>query len=164
MYTVIDNYLSKNYFNKIKKDFLDKETAWYFRDKATPKTKSKKGYFTHCLFNKDKVRSPYIDNLKVFFEKLKVKTLIQVRANLVLSTQKPEDTGWHTDYEKHLNYKTAIFFLINSNSKTLIKIKKKVIKIKSKENRIVIFDNEHEHKLLTHTKPLRRIILNINYY
>ena len=164
MIKIIDNFLESSYFNKIKEDFFNTETAWYFREKATDYTTSNRGYFTHCLFNHNKPFSPYISNLEVFFKKLNVKALIQVRANLVFSTPKPTDTGWHTDYAKNYGCKTAILFFNDTDSKTIVKFKKKEYIVESKENRICIFKNECEHKLLTHTKPLKRIILNTNFY
>ena len=45
----------------------------------------------------------------------------------------------------------------------MIKVEEEIIEIDSVENRILIFDTNISHKMISATDAKRRIIININY-
>ena len=45
----------------------------------------------------------------------------------------------------------------------MIDVEKEIIKIDSVENRILIFDTDISHKMISATDTKRRIIINLNY-
>jgi hypothetical protein len=45
----------------------------------------------------------------------------------------------------------------------LIDVEKEIIEIDSVENRILIFDTDISHKMVSTTDAKRRIIINLNY-
>lgn len=105
---------------------------------------------------------PNFNVIQPLLNKLNYVSLVQVRANLTLKTNKPAESSWHMDYN-YSNGKTAIFYLNTCNGFTILD-KDKQIKINSIENRIVVFDNNTHHKSFLQTDTNRRIILNINYF
>ena len=68
--------------------------------------------------------------------------------------------GWHIDFIDDPPITTAILYLNSNNGWTEFK---KGGKVKSVENRIVIFDSNLEHQGVTCTDELQRVVLNFNY-
>lgn len=159
-YEIVDNFLDKNSFLKIKDRLTHEEFSWYYRPNAVEP--GDHCYFTHCFFNNDQIFSNDFNLIKPVLNKLNYSSLIQVRANLVLKTKVPEKSSWHVDYY-YKNFKTAILYINESNGPTMIKEKKNV-KVFPKENKILIMSGDVEHAATTQTDTKRRIILNINYY
>ena len=91
---------------------------------------------------------------------LNVKALISIRCNLTLNYEKQYKCSWHKDQE--YDCKTAILYLNTCNGYTEFKDKSK--KIKSEENKIVIFDTKNTHRLVNQTDSKRRIVINFNYF
>jgi len=96
---------------------------------------------------------------------LGVRSIIRVKANLTIKTDKIITYGFHTD-SNYFNYepydsKVAIFYLNSNNGKTIFENGDEV---ESVENRIVIFDNILKHTGTSCTDQKRRIVLNINYF
>ena len=86
-----------------------------------------------------------------------------MKANLGPKTPKPITCNFHTDVVKsYVGSKTAVYYINTNNGYTLFKKGKK--KVKSVENRIVIFDAMEEHTTVTQTDKDVRLVLNINYY
>jgi hypothetical protein len=87
---------------------------------------------------------------------------IQIRANLYTNQNKKVNSSFHIDYTLKQG-KTAILYMNTCESETVL-FKNKKIKIKSKENRILIFDSLIEHSVIINTDVPRRIIINFNYF
>ena len=81
----------------------------------------------------------------------------RVTASLTSRTVFNRKTGYHIDYP---NIRTAIFYLNTNNRYTKFK---KHGKVKSIENRIVIFNSNLEHQGVTCTDEKRRVVINFNY-
>ncbi len=157
-YKIIKKFLPKKYFISLKETLHSIHFPWYHRPRMT---KDSSGlFFTHSFFTGNKFNSDYFD-LSVLYNELKVSRLDEVRANLTLKYDRPKESGWHTDNE-FSDCLTAIFFLDTCNSTTLLGNDK--IKIKSKENSILIFKSSTLHKLITQTDVEKRIVLNINFF
>ena len=156
---IIDNFLNKEDFLNLKKFLTDDDTPWYYRNHSVNTEDCP--YFTHCFFNNNFIFSNGFDFVRPILNKLNYSALIQVRANLLLKQEKPKAQGWHTDYSYN-NFKTSIFYINECNGPTIIKNKKN--KILPKENKILIFDGNTEHSVISQTDTKTRIVLNINYY
>jgi hypothetical protein len=72
------------------------------------------------------------------------------------------ESSWHTDLDDG-NSKTAIMYMTTCNAKTLLDVEKEIINVDSVENRILIFDTDIRHKMISATDTKRRIIINLNY-
>ena len=163
-YKIIDNFLEKEVFLNLKKDVENLEFPWRRRINCTPNSKIDKGYFTHSIFNDFKINSPMYQNTLIpILNKLKAKSLVEARLNMFLTEflfQKY--TTYHKDYPYDCN--TAILNLTDCDGGTQLKIKDKEIEIKSKENRIVIFNSLISHRTIKPSNSDIRYILNLNYF
>lgn len=160
-YKIIDNFLDKTLFEEIKNILFFNEVPWFWRDKTTP-NKNDSFYFTHSFFNNNRINSSLFEKcIFPFLNLLNCLSLIEVRANLIVNRNKDYCSSYHKDYNND-KVTTAIFYLNTCNSETIL-FKKNQIKIKSIENRILIFDAKIDHYAVYKQDVDRRIILNFNY-
>ena len=157
---IIKNFLLKENFKEIKNIILDKDFPWRIRNRMTDTDENI--YFTYCFFNNFLTTSEMHQNYIIpILNKLKAKSVIQVRANLIFNTLFYK-SGWHTDY--NYDSKTAIFYLNTCNGGTEFKINDKIKFVNAEENKIVVFDSKIEHRVCTSTDCKRRYIINFNYF
>ena len=157
-YKVIDNFLSKEDFNKIKEVMIGSNFPWYY-NKEVSNLNSKDGiYFTHNFFNLF-THSDYVNILKPILKLLKPKSLIRIKGNLYPCTEKLIKHGNHIDYD--YLHKGFIFYINTNNGYTILNDK---IKIKSIENRGLFFNAHIKHCSTTCTDQKTRININFNYF
>jgi hypothetical protein len=158
---VKNNFLSKEIFSKIKKEFFEHfNFPWYYLKHQV--SKKDKPFFSHCFFQEEKINSPfYYKIINPIIDKLSAKKLYLIRANLILKNEKSLVSAFHTD----LNFKckTAIYYVNSNNGGTLFKTNKEEMEIKSEENKIVMFDSQILHAAKSQTDTDTRIVININY-
>jgi len=159
---VIDNFLSVIDFDRLKLGMLgDAEFPWYFSNgvvSPTDHTDFLTNYqFTHLFYDKYKPNSEYYPYLESILNKLDPRAIIRIKANLNPVTAEIVTYPFHIDYP---DCKTAIFYLNTNNGYTIIEGEK----IKSVENRIVIFDSNLTHTGTTCTDQKYRCLINFNYY
>ena len=160
MIKIIENFLPEQDFLNLQNFLLDEKIPWFYRD--TIVLKDDPPYFTFCFYNNDRIQSPAFDLVQPLLNKLNYSSIIQIRANLVLKEESEKRVGWHTDYS-YKNFKTAIYYINNTNGPTVVKGDKNV-KVYPKKNKILIMDGSTEHAAIIQTDKKRRIVLNINYY
>ena len=99
------------------------------------------------------------------FERLDIAYPLRVKFNLDLRREKYFETGYHTDCQaggkSYFDYKTAILYFNDCNGYT--QFKKDSAPVKSKTNRLIIFDGTLEHQGVPQTDQQMRYVLNINY-
>ena len=162
---VIDNFLPEYQFRQISNVILSSEFSWKFHD-GIVNPNDGQCQFTHVFFD---IRYggilcnsyPLFDIVR---QKLRVSRLDIIKSNLNPKTVFHRKGGYHTD-QRHpseglLHQKTAVFYINTNNGWTEFK---KGGKVKSVENRIVIFDSNTEHTGVTCTNEKRRVIVNFNY-
>ena len=93
--------------------------------------------------------------------KLNCKVLIKLKLNLNPRRSKIMEHGFHVDNDLS-RAKTAVFYFNDNDGYTIFE--KTGEKVYSKENRIVIFDNNLRHTGTTCTNTNRRVVMNINFY
>lgn len=167
MIKVIKNFLPIENFTLIKQNLFSNDFSWYYRESMTYKDETnyenfnwEKPYFFHFLFNENRARSTYFPIIEKCIDLLNVKALISIRCNLTLNYEKQYKCAWHKD--KEYNCKTAILYMNTCNGYT--EFKDEVKKIKSEENKIVVFDSKNIHRLVNQTDTKRRIVINFNYF
>lgn len=161
----IDDFLPENQFLKIKNQFLGNTFPWFYQPTVVTDDDSllieKNNFqFTHCLMSDNKPISPYFKLIVPILDKLKCGRVYRVKLNLLPKTEKRIEHGYHIDIIDSQNIKTAILYLNTNNGMTLFKNGSSV---KSKENRMVIFDNQIPHTGTTCTDENVRCVLNLNY-
>jgi hypothetical protein len=151
---IIDNFLSDIEFDEVFSMIADTEFPWFY---GLVTSGSKYSQFTHCFYNHDQP-THYYPRLRFFREKLKVKSLVRIKANLNPRTETLEEYNYHIDYE---DMKTAILYLNTCDGYTKFKTGEKVDSVK---NRIVIFDSNLEHTGTSCTDQFGRLVINFNYF
>ena len=165
-YTINENFLNIYEFNRIKNLIINKDFAWFKKDYQT--TKDKKidlGYFSHSFFSQNTINSNYYNShIKTILNKLNVASVLEVRANLTPSVfYLKRNSDFHCDFNLKYPTKTAILYLNNCDGGTEIKIGNDIIFVESKENKMLIFDSNVEHRGVTSNNCDFRYIINFNY-
>ena len=95
--------------------------------------------------------------VKPLINKLNIKKLFDVRANLLVPTKEHIYHEFHTD--RTIPHKVALFYVTDCNGWTVLKDTAKIECIK---NRMLLFDGSIEHHSVSSTDDIRCAI-NINY-
>ena len=162
---IIENFLEDGFFKSLKELIVEGEFEWFQRKNMVPNTNNDIGYFTHSFYNKDNINSNYyMSYINPILDKLEVKSVIEVRANLSPSSFYKEDaSAFHIDYP-YKKSKTAILYLNTCNGGTELKINGEIKFVKAEENKIVIFDTNIQHRGTKSTDEDFRYIINFNYF
>ena len=156
---VVDNFLPEYQFKQIQDMLIEKDPIfpWYYNDDICYENDGK-FQFTHTFYNHhDGTKSYYYSLLDACQNKLGVKKLVRIKANLNTRTLFHRKTGWHYDFE---DMTTSILYLNTNNGWTAIK---GYGKVESVANRMVIFDSNLQHSGVTCTDQNRRVMINFNY-
>jgi hypothetical protein len=163
---IIDNWMEPAPFQKIQSFFLGSNCSWFFQntvDGVEDLDKIDRFQFTHIYVLDGQIRDPQFHSISNFFQRLQTNAYIKVKANLGTRTEKVRKNSFHTDLFKHeitpFHY-TAVYYLNTNNGFTLFKTGEKV---KSKENRLLIFPSGMEHTGTTCTNQKARVVINFNF-
>ena len=92
---------------------------------------------------------------------LRADGILRIRLNMDLPRSEHFETGYHTDLGEDFEYKTAIFYFNDCNGFT--QFEKDKAPVKSKANRLLVFDGRLRHQAVIQTDTSVRYVLNINY-
>ena len=152
-----DNFLNKTDLNNIKDLLLSNNFPWFYSNTQV-KAKKDCSYFFHSFFNNNRPNSNYLNALQPILDTLKPVALINIRANLMI--KKPNsNSNYHIDGQ---GARTAIFYVNTNNGCTEFKQDQK--RVKSVENRMLIFSSGLTHRAIGQTDTDQRIVINFNYY
>ena len=162
MYEICNNFLDTKTFNE-RRDLIisNRDFPWFHELKVNDfqNNESLFSYFTHTFYLKNAINSNRYDNVLPFLEKLEIKALIRVVANLYVKTDKIETHPFHIDYE--FPHKGALLSLNTCNGGTILKNNKK---IKSVENTVIFFDPSKPHASTSATDVKGRFNILVNYF
>ena len=158
---VIDNFLDPYHFEQLSSIILGDEFTWFYRNEKVFKNDGDYR-FIHGVYHIDYggLTSNYFDIFEYSLYKLGIKKLHRIKANLNPKTKFHKCSKWHVDLPNNTSGKTAILYVNTNNGWTKFK---KGGRVKSVENRIVIFDSNLEHAGVTCTDKNRRVVVNFNY-
>ena len=168
---VIDDFLPDYHFDQIKKimmgteistDPFDDHFPWYYNPCVT-RVGDGRFQFTHSFYqieNSIPVSSEYYSLFNIVQQKLGVKKLRRIKANLNPGTFFHRKSDWHIDFPARPGGKTSILYMNTNNGWTEFK---KGGKVKSVANRLVTFDSGLEHQGVTCTDEKIRVVINFNY-
>jgi len=156
-----NNFLSQDFFEKLKDVIMDQDFPWRRRDHMTDDSKDKM-FFTHAFYNNMLPLSEFYPLYIIpILEKLQAEAPLQVRANMSISALF-KASQWHRDYQ--FKCKTAILYLNDCDGGTDLKINNKIIFIKADANKMLVFDTDVLHRALTSKKEPIRYVINFNYF
>jgi len=139
--------------------------AWYLNNILNAKEyeviKNYNTQLTHSFYLNDTINSPAFSLLNPILKKIKHFSLLRIKANLILKTDKIYEHGMHTDFKnKGTKITTGIFYVNTNNGYT--KFKNGTV-INSEQNKYVEFDSNLEHTGTSCTDSTYRIVINFNY-
>tara|TARA_B100000427_G_scaffold213977_1_gene178470 strand:+ start:4549 stop:5052 length:504 start_codon:yes stop_codon:yes gene_type:complete len=164
---IIDNFLPDNNFYHIKNIITSQYFPWCYaptlKNVETGEInelehKETQNQFVHLFYNFDVPVTEYFQELKCFREKLEVKSLVRIKANLNPCVDKVLEHGYHIDLP---DCTTAVYYLNTCEGYTKFETGEVV---ESVENRIVIFDSNIKHTGTTTTNPTGRFVINFNFF
>jgi hypothetical protein len=157
-----NNFLPKEVFQQIKNILISDTFPWYYKSKMTTiKGYEEKLYFLHNFYVNNQPNSEHYVLIQECLKKLNCNSLIHARANLSLNFKERYYCNWHTD--RDFDCKIAILYINTNNGYTEIKDNDKVIKVNCEENKIVVFDSNHLHRMVSQTDTENRVVINLNY-
>ena len=161
---VIDNFLTKEQHENIYKE-LHGESGyfpWYYVDHVNDERDPKDNFqFVHQFYNLAP-NSQYFYLIQPIIDKLQMRAIAKIKANLLMKTDTIVKFGNHSDFSWKHKWWTAIYYVNSNNGKTIFKQSKKVIA--SKANRLVLFDGRLKHCGTSSTDTKRRILINFNFF
>ena len=163
-YKIIDNFLPEHELISLYNCILNKVKWSYSSSIATPEDTS--GFYFYSALHETK-DIEITRNLNILENRIRQKidpllgTLFKVRACLYTKSNGIIEHAFHTDDE--LQNLTIVFYLNNNNGYTRLKINDNILKIESKQNRLLAMDGELEHASSTCTDNDIRLVLNFNF-
>ena len=159
-YEIIDNFLEKKEFIKIKNILMSNTFPYYYHNTGVSDLNNKDGiYFTHLFYNEQFDKSIYYNLMEPTLKKLKIKALMRIKANFYPPTIKIKEHKSHSDYKfKHNGF---LYYINTNNGFTRLN---NDIKIESIENRGLMFEPYLKHNSSTCTNEEGRININFNYF
>ena len=167
---VIDNFLPCSSFEELQSMMMCAQFDWHFNNGIVTDDQPHFYQFFHMFYHYDWMQagSSYIHLLEPVLDKLEVRKLIRIKANLTTRHLFNRETGYHVDgfidakgHSPFLEpHNTAIFYVNTNNGSTKFK---NGATIKSVANRMGIFDHKTEHCGVTCTDEKIRIVVNLNY-
>ena len=163
-YKVKKNFFEEKIFLKCKEQIFG-EFPWFYRNELIsppfPPRDKNNFYFSHCFIKDNLIKSDFYKGLvEPLVHQLNPSNIIEIRANLLIKDNKKIFSGFHID--NYTKSKTAILYMNTNNGYTVLG-KKEKIKIKSEENKFLMFDTDTFHGGVSQTDTKRRIVLNFNY-
>lgn len=171
---IIDNFLSKEDFNKVQELLMGPDIGWHYNKFVAYGENKDTGpeeynfQFTHAFYmpsddgNYQSIRSQYFPVLFPILEKLPIKALWRIKSNLIPRQDQHVVHGYHTDTpSEDFKSTTSIFYVNTNNGHTVFA---DGTKVESVANRLVSFDSQKSHSGSTCTDSKSRVVININYF
>ena len=114
---VVENFLSPSNYNALYSALTNEYFPWYYNNYKVKEVSDKLFHyqFTHVFFENNKINSSYFTILQSLLEKLKLKTLKKVKANLNPISDKLIEFSEHQDAFKELQCTSMIYYLNTNN-------------------------------------------------
>lgn len=162
---VLDNFLDETEFSNIQDFLIGKSRAsfpWYYSNVVTNEDPKEHFQFIHIFYANFGPSSDFFPVISNLILKLKIKSLVRIKANLLTTTQEIIEYKFHYDQpERNTGMKVAIFYLNTNNGYTLFEDGRKV---ESVQNRMVVFDGDMAHTGTSCTDQNVRAVINFNYF
>ena len=137
---------------------LSNKFPWYFVNGISYK-KDGDYQFVHNFADKGNQCSKYYSMTFPILKKINVERIFRIKANLTKKNIINRKSPMHVDLHGK-GFKTAVYYCNTNNGSTLFKNGKSV---KSKKNRILIFDGDLKHCGVDCTDKEYRLVINFNY-
>ena len=165
---IIDNFLNPDDFLDLQKIMLGEECPWYYMENIDTLDDVDKFQFTHAFYDQELGGWLSEYHLNLICEKLKVKELYRIKANLLTRTPEIVVNTFHTDIQENTDsYTTSILYINTNNGYTEFEDKSREnlchTYVKSKANRLLSFPSGMKHRGTSCTDKKVRVVINFNY-
>jgi len=158
---IINNYLEVGKLLELQKFIFSSEFPLFYNNKVDRNDKDLNDFmFGHAFYDDNKQQSPWFNFIVMpLLGKLNLNYLIRAKLNCYTKKNNFIHTRLHTDLDK--KHKVALFSLNTCDGYTYFDDTKE--KVKSIENRMIIFDGDRKHCSVAQTNTNLRINININF-
>jgi len=162
------SFLNNSYFTEIQDTLTSSDFPWYYNFSDTDNNeKNPKYMFTHSVVNSSTINSNYFQLLKPICHQIydiqPWSEITRMKINCYPNQKEKIIFNKHKDDETGRDIFGAILHINTNNGETVMCEGGAQIKIKSKENTLIIFDNSVEHYGTTQTDTDLRILINFNF-
>lgn len=161
----IDKFLPDGLFSEIQAVLFSDSFPWYYRSVVVNEQDSNSEQdffqFAHRFFFDHEPLSEYYELIKPVLRNLGASSILSARASLLTKRDSNIETQMHTDFAIG-NHRTCVLYMNDCNGYTAFE--KNGLKVLSKANTLVDFDNMQRHCGAYQTDAKVRIVLNINYF
>lgn len=163
-FKIIDNFLPQVEFNSIRDVMMGDNFPWYFQPFVAENTEEDRAlpayYFVHTFYNADyKLQSHFFDLIKPLLDRMSIKKLIRMKANLYPNLNREITNEPHVDFP--FDHTGAVFYINSNNGCTILN---DGTTIESVENRLLIFNSSLPHQSTHCTDQKVRVNMNLNYF
>jgi hypothetical protein len=157
-YEIKKDFLPKTEFQNLKNLLLSDNFPWFREELVNYNEDKNVCYFYHNVHH-ELIPSTYFGHFVPLISKIKLKSLIRIKANCFPATEKLVTYAKHKDFP--FEHKGAVFYINSNDGFTILE---ESTKIPSVENTLLLFDSSKEHNSTTTTNEKARINININYF
>ena len=156
---IIDNFIDAKSFKNLSDTMLGVEFPWHYNSTKSSIDDQENFQFTHIFFSEETIKTSQWKLIVPIIEKLEVKDLIRVKANMTPKKDTNYKYPMHTDTDLK-SHKTSVFYVNTNNGGTIFQNGKKIT---STNNRLVEFDSHQKHTAVDCTDQKVRVVINFNY-
>ena len=168
---IIDNFIEQRSFQVLKYTMLGETFCWSYSDAIEHADDVDRFQFTHSFYRENigpnseqyGLLGGHFGFLNTVIQKMRVKEIFRIKANLLTRTSKIVPNTFHTDVGGNMGvipYTTAIFYINTNNGYTEFE---DGTKIESVENRWIAFPEDTPHRGTSCTDEKVRVVINFNY-
>jgi len=162
-FDVIDNFLPEKDWESLSNKIFSPEFPWHYGDFVNYDNSENYFQFEHLFFRNFKIFSEhYEQTVKLFTDRLPIRSISRMKANLLTRTSSSDFHGWHVDGDiNDSDMITGIYYINSTNGKTLFKNGKEIDCI---ANRLVVFPGNLIHSSTSCTDQKVRVVINLNWF
>lgn len=160
---IINNFLSINDFKNLEQNILQNGYFPWYLNNGVNILNDGNFQFTHTFYKDFRIYSSFFDSINPILLKLEINSLVRIKANLTMKSEKIIEHGFHTDFnfERKMIGTTAIYYLNDNNGYTKFKDGTKIF---SEANKLIYFNSDIEHSGTNCTDKDLRAVINLNYF
>ena len=161
---IVDNFIDQQSFQNLNSVMLGENFCWSYSDAIDYAEDKDKFQFTHSFYKENLgPNSVHYGILGFFLQRLRIKEIYRIKANLVTRTSEIVTNSFHTDIQGNwgvIPYTTSIFYLNTNDGYTEFE---DGTKVESVANRFISFPIETKHRGTSCTDEKVRVVINFNY-
>lgn len=162
-FKIIDNYFSESVYEEILNTIQSSTFPLYYQNSVTFKNINDNYFFYHILINRNTSTTSFNNIANFFIESVCPSFVYRMSVNAYPRTSKHTLDGFHVDLNHF--HKVALWYANTNNGYTVLKdpLGNEDIEVNSVKNRMLLFDGNIFHSVVTQTDSHLRYVINMNY-